>query len=153
MPYRLAMFLPDSYTSCSGWSILPLLSRTWGWSVHSRVYVAMALIVCIPMLLIWFNSPHNITEFTPAVIYFSLIHIHSYWTLFPDSTPFLCFRWWYYLSLSVRLLDHVLNAIRIIQLVGIVALNVLRVLEPTDPRAVGVLLVGYFFQGIGFFMT
>jgi len=29
----------------------------------------------------------------------------------------------------------------------------LRVMDPTQSRAVGVLFVGYFFQGIGFFMT
>ncbi len=38
-------------------------------------------------------------------------------------------------------------------LVGVIASNVLRVLDPSDSRAIGVLFVGYFFQGIGFFMT
>lgn len=38
-------------------------------------------------------------------------------------------------------------------LVGVVAFNVLRVIKFDDPRALGVLLVGYFFQGLGFFMT
>jgi len=38
-------------------------------------------------------------------------------------------------------------------LVGVIAANVLRVLDPSDFRAVGVLFVGYFFQGVGFFMT
>ncbi|KAF5360766.1 hypothetical protein D9756_004928 [Leucocoprinus leucothites] len=38
-------------------------------------------------------------------------------------------------------------------LVGVVAFNVLRVISPEDDRALGVLLVGYFFQGLGFFMT
>lgn len=38
-------------------------------------------------------------------------------------------------------------------LVGIIASNVLRVLEPSDSRAVAVLFVGYFFQGVGFFMA
>lgn len=38
-------------------------------------------------------------------------------------------------------------------LVGVVAFNVLRVMEPTDTRAVGVLFTGYFFQGLGFFVT
>lgn len=38
-------------------------------------------------------------------------------------------------------------------LVGVVAFNVLRVMDPADPRALGVLLTGYFFQGLGFFMT
>jgi len=41
-------------------------------------------------------------------------------------------------------------------LVGIVGLNVLRVLtdmDPSDPRAIGVLFTAYFFQGMGFFMT
>lgn len=32
-------------------------------------------------------------------------------------------------------------------LVGVIAFNVLRVISPDDSRAVGVLLVGYFFQG------
>jgi len=38
-------------------------------------------------------------------------------------------------------------------LVGVVAFNVLKVVPPEEPRAVGVLLVGYAFQGLGFFMT
>lgn len=38
-------------------------------------------------------------------------------------------------------------------LVGVIAANVLRVLDPASSRAVGVLFVGYFFQGIGFFVT
>lgn len=32
-------------------------------------------------------------------------------------------------------------------LVGVVAFNVLKVMSPTDTRAIGVLLTGYFFQG------
>lgn len=32
-------------------------------------------------------------------------------------------------------------------LVGVIAFNVLRTMDPTDTRAVGVLFVGYFFQG------
>lgn len=38
-------------------------------------------------------------------------------------------------------------------LVGVVAFNTLKVIPPEDPRALGVLLVGYVFQGLGFFMT
>ncbi len=38
-------------------------------------------------------------------------------------------------------------------LVGVIAANVLRVMDPSQSRAVGVLFVGYFFQGIGLFMT
>ncbi|KAE9396128.1 hypothetical protein BT96DRAFT_966540 [Gymnopus androsaceus JB14] len=40
-----------------------------------------------------------------------------------------------------------------LMIVGTVASNVLTTLDPTDSRAVGVLLMGYFFQGIGFCMT
>jgi hypothetical protein len=32
-------------------------------------------------------------------------------------------------------------------LVGVVAFNVLKVMDPADPRSIGVLLTGYFFQG------
>ena len=32
----------------------------------SRVYVVFACIVCFPMLMIWFNKPHDLTTFTPA---------------------------------------------------------------------------------------
>ncbi|KAF5388724.1 hypothetical protein D9757_004805 [Collybiopsis confluens] len=38
-------------------------------------------------------------------------------------------------------------------LVGVISFNVLRTMSPEDTRAVGVLVAGYFFQGIGFFMT
>ncbi|CAE6519040.1 unnamed protein product [Rhizoctonia solani] len=77
------------------------------------IYVALALVVSFPMLMIWFNKPHEVATFTPA------------WA-------FLIFP---------------------IMLTGIIALNVLRVIPGSDPRALGILLVGYVFQGIGFFMT
>ncbi|KAK7025554.1 hypothetical protein VNI00_015907 [Paramarasmius palmivorus] len=38
-------------------------------------------------------------------------------------------------------------------LVGVVAFNVLNIMDVDDTRAIGVLFVGYFFQGLGFFMT
>ncbi|KAI0036945.1 voltage-dependent anion channel-domain-containing protein [Vararia minispora EC-137] len=38
-------------------------------------------------------------------------------------------------------------------LVGVVAFNTLRTMNPADSKAVGVLFLGYFFQGIGFFVT
>jgi len=38
-------------------------------------------------------------------------------------------------------------------LVGVVAFNVLKVMPIEGNKALGVLLVGYFFQGLGFFMT
>ena len=34
-------------------------------------------------------------------------------------------------------------------LVGVIAFNALRVIPPEEPRAIGVLLVGYAFQGLG----
>ncbi|KAF8993505.1 voltage-dependent anion channel [Cyathus striatus] len=77
------------------------------------VYVTFALFTCFPMLMIWFNKPHDLTHFTPAYAFL----------IFP------------------------------MMLVGVVAFNVLRVMDPADTRSVGVLLVGYFFQGLGFFMT
>ncbi|THH28722.1 hypothetical protein EUX98_g5462 [Antrodiella citrinella] len=73
------------------------------------VYVTLAVVVCFPMLMIWFNSPHDLTTFTPA---------------------------WAFLML-----------------VGVVAFNVLKVVPASDPRSIGVLLTGYVFQGLGFFMT
>ncbi|KAK0201519.1 voltage-dependent anion channel-domain-containing protein [Desarmillaria ectypa] len=77
------------------------------------VYIAFALITCPPMIIIWFNKPHDLTHFTPAYAFL----------IFP------------------------------MMLAGVVSFNVLRVMDPSDPRALGVLLVGYFFQGLGFFMT
>jgi tellurite resistance protein TehA-like permease len=38
-------------------------------------------------------------------------------------------------------------------LVGVVAFNVLKVIPAEDPRSIGIMLTGYFFQGLGFFMT
>lgn len=73
------------------------------------VYVSFSLLVCFPMLMIWFNKPHDLTTFTPA---------------------------WAFLIFPMML-------------VGVIAFNVLRVIPPEEPRAVGVLLVGYAFQGLG----
>lgn len=77
------------------------------------VYVFFAIGVCFPMLMIWFNKPHDIKTFTPA---------------------------WAFLIFPMML-------------VGVVAFNALKVIPVTDPRCIGVLLVGYVFQGLGFFMT
>ncbi|KAJ3848962.1 voltage-dependent anion channel [Lentinula lateritia] len=77
------------------------------------IYVAFACLTCLPMLMIWFNQPHDLATFTPAYAFL----------IFP------------------------------MMLVGVVAFNVLKVMNPADTRAVGVLVLGYFFQGIGFFMT
>ena len=77
------------------------------------VYVSLSLIICFPMLMIWFNNPHDLNTFTPA---------------------------WAFLIFPMML-------------VGVIAFNVLKVIPPETPRAVGVLLIGYAFQGLGFFMT
>ncbi|QRW22642.1 C4-dicarboxylate transporter/malic acid transporter [Rhizoctonia solani] len=67
------------------------------------VYVVLAVIVSFPMLMVWFNQPHDVTTFTPA------------WA-------FLIFP---------------------LMLTGIIALNALRVIQTSDPRALGILLIGY----------
>ncbi|KAJ3709400.1 voltage-dependent anion channel [Lentinula raphanica] len=77
------------------------------------IYVAFACLTCMPMLMIWFNQPHDLATFTPAYAFL----------IFP------------------------------MMLVGVVAFNVLKTMDPADNRAIGVLVLGYFFQGIGFFMT
>ncbi|KAJ7600758.1 voltage-dependent anion channel [Mycena floridula] len=77
------------------------------------VYVGFACLACFPMLMIWFNKPHDLTHFTPAYAFL----------IFP------------------------------MMLVGVVAFNVLKVMSPSDTRAIGIVLTAYFFQGLGFFMT
>lgn len=77
------------------------------------IYVSLSVAICFPMLMIWFNKPHDLTKFTPA---------------------------WAFLVFPMML-------------VGVVAFNALKVIQPEEPRALGVLLVGYIFQGLGFFMT
>ncbi|QRV89934.1 malic acid transport protein [Ceratobasidium sp. AG-Ba] len=77
------------------------------------VYLSLSILVCFPMLVIWYNRPHNIETFTPA------------WA-------FLIFP---------------------LMLTGVISFNVLSVMPASDPRSIAVLLVGYIFQGIGFFMT
>ena len=100
---------------------IELCSRRWSVAVPSGhispefiyhlfwVYVTFSLLVCFPMLMIWFNKPHDLTTFTPA---------------------------WAFLIFPMML-------------VGVIAFNVLRVIPPEEPRAIGVLLVGYAFQGLG----
>ncbi|VDB92312.1 unnamed protein product [Peniophora sp. CBMAI 1063] len=72
------------------------------------LYVALAVLVTFPLLMLWFNRPHDISTFTPAWMFL----------IFP------------------------------LMLVGVVAFNVLKIMDPLDSRTVGVLYVGYFFQGI-----
>ncbi|KAI0812459.1 voltage-dependent anion channel-domain-containing protein [Irpex lacteus] len=73
------------------------------------LYVGLSVGVCFPLMLIFFNKPHELNKFTPA---------------------------WAFLML-----------------VGIVAYNVLTVIPLDQPRALGILLTAYAFQGLGFFMT
>ncbi|CAE6337008.1 unnamed protein product [Rhizoctonia solani] len=77
------------------------------------IYVTLALVVSFPMLMIWFNKPHDVNTFTPA---------------------------WAFLIFPMML-------------IGVIAFNVLKVIPASDSRAFGILLIGYVFQGIGFFMT
>ena len=72
-------------------------------------YVTLSILVSFPMLMIWFNKPHDLTTFTPA---------------------------WAFLIFPMML-------------VGVIAFNVLRVIPPEGTQAIGVLLVGYAFQGLG----
>lgn len=85
--------------------------------------------VCIPMLMIWFNSSHDVSsssrndettlEPNSLMPFFSLSHKIK---TFTPAWAFLVFP---------------------LMLVGIVAINVLRVFPLLDPRAINVLLVGY----------
>ena len=34
--------------------------------VFCRIYVVLACLVCFPMLMIWYNKPHDLNTFTPA---------------------------------------------------------------------------------------
>ncbi|KAI0028289.1 voltage-dependent anion channel [Vararia minispora EC-137] len=77
------------------------------------IYVTFSLAISFPILIIWFNKPHDIRTFSPT------------WA-------FLIFP---------------------IMLVGVVAFNVLSTMDASNPRAIGVLFIGYVFQGVGFFVT
>lgn len=41
------------------------LSR-FGTHIPRRAYVSLAVLICFPMLMIWFNKPHDLNTFTPA---------------------------------------------------------------------------------------
>ncbi|KAI0093302.1 voltage-dependent anion channel-domain-containing protein [Irpex rosettiformis] len=77
------------------------------------LYVGLSVGVCFPLLMIFFNKPHDLNKFTPA---------------------------WAFLIFPMML-------------VGVVAYNVLNVIALDEPRALGILLTAYAFQGLGFFMT
>ncbi|KZV64733.1 hypothetical protein PENSPDRAFT_656325 [Peniophora sp. CONT] len=77
------------------------------------IYVGLAVAVSFPLLMIWFNRPHDIRQFSPA---------------------------WMFLVFPMML-------------VGVVAFNVLEVMDPAEERTLGVLFVGYFFQGLGSCVT
>lgn len=34
--------------------------------IVTRIYVVLAVLVSFPMLMIWYNKPHDVTTFTPA---------------------------------------------------------------------------------------
>lgn len=92
--------------------------------------------------MVWFNNPHDISTFTPAWAFL----------IFPLS-QFLPFRMPPYPPANNSVLTNCLLHLYFVVLVGIVAINVLRVFPLHDARAINILLVGYVFQGLGFFMT
>lgn len=78
------------------------------------VYLVLSLVICMPMLWLWFEKPHPLSDFTPAYAF----------PIFP------------------------------MMLTGVVAFNALRVIDPDNAlESLSVLVTGYFFQGLGFFMT
>ena len=48
------------------WYVALLLDHAHTSNLPYRVYVTFALVTCIPMLMIWYNQPHDLTHFTPA---------------------------------------------------------------------------------------
>jgi hypothetical protein len=34
--------------------------------IMARIYVLLSVFVSFPMLMIWYNKPHDVTTFTPA---------------------------------------------------------------------------------------
>ncbi|KAH9989571.1 voltage-dependent anion channel [Russula vinacea] len=93
------------------------------------IYVFLSVFVSFPMLMIWYNKPHDVTTFTPAWAFL----------IFPMVRLFLTFI----LGVTQQGIDagwrHCIERPAVI--------------DPSQSRAVGVLFVGYFFQGVGFFMT
>lgn len=95
------------------------------------------------MLMIWFNKPHDLTHFTPAYAFLvSNYRFNAAGYIFSQTYTDLSSGW----LLFAASLIHLLNISQM--LVGVVAFNTLRVIPPEDNRALGVLLVGYFFQGM-----
>ncbi|KAL0961491.1 hypothetical protein HGRIS_006432 [Hohenbuehelia grisea] len=95
------------------------------------IYTALAVMICFPMLMIWFSQPHELVKFTPGFAFL----------IFPMVFPSLFLIGYHPTHLFTKML------------VGVVAFNALRVIEASDPRSIGILLTGYFFQGLGSFMT
>ena len=50
------------------WYVTSCATAITRWYSHgeSRAYVSFAVLVCFPMLMIWFNKPHDLNTFTPA---------------------------------------------------------------------------------------
>lgn len=95
------------------------------------------------MMMIWFNQPHDLAHFTPAYAFLVSNLFLSFYRVNTDPTV---------LGISSgENLDSVFRqktyCVVEQMLVGVVAFNVLRVIPPEDSRALGVLLIGYFFQG------
>jgi hypothetical protein len=65
MQSQLASYILDLYMSSFGKSAV---GDAWTQAnpFVNRVYVVLAVGVCFPMLMIWFNKPHDIKTFTPA---------------------------------------------------------------------------------------
>lgn len=79
--------------------------------------------------MIWFNHSHELTAFTPG--YAFLVGITSFSLLIGE--------------LQFTLYNHQIFPL---MLTGVVAASVLTVLNLDDRRCLGVLLTGYFFQGL-----
>lgn len=104
---------------CCGW-------LNWLWI--SRIYVAFALLTSFVMLMIFFNHPHELRAFTPGYA-FLVSHFISFQShIFPYRSH--------------------LSQIFPLMLSGVISASVLSVLDLNDTRSIGILLIGYFFQGV-----
>lgn len=55
--------------------------------------MVFAIFTCFPMLMIWFNNPHDISKFTPAYAFLVRIPVLSYTSCDPDDVH-RSFHWY-----------------------------------------------------------
>ncbi|KAF9522586.1 voltage-dependent anion channel-domain-containing protein [Crepidotus variabilis] len=147
---NMSLFLLNSTTLLLQAILYPKKARRLLTDPVAGIFVPLIVLSFATIIIGTINYAVPSGHVTPELIYV------LFW-IYVGAATFTCFTMLMIWFNEPHDLQHFTPAYAFLifpmMLVGVVAFQVLRVFDLSDQRALGVLLVGYFFQGLGFFMT